>query len=306
MIKNLIPLNWLILAMLGLIWGMSFMGVELALEGFSPITIAAIRITIAAITLNFLSYYLGHKLPSVNQKNGGKILLCCLGMGCFSNLLPFSLLSWAQINVSSSFAGIAMAVVPLIVLPLSHFLLPNMKMTLIKVIGFIIGFLGIVILIGPKDIFLFENNINLIAKIACILASVCYALGSIITRLSPKINLISFSACSLLIASIFIIPLAIYFEGFPKYENWQSIVGVIYLGLFPTAIATVFLVYLINEAGPPFLSLVNYQVPVWALLIGFFILNENLPNTFVLALIIILFGLFISQYSEKSYFKLKE
>ena len=301
-----IPLNWLILVMLGFIWGMSFMGVEMALEGFSPMTIAAMRITIAAITLNFLSYYLGYKLPRINQKNGRKILLCCIGMGFFSNLLPFSLLSWAQINVSSSFAGIAMAVVPLIVLPLSHFLIPNMKMTLIKFIGFLIGFLGILILIGPKDIFIFENNINLIAKIACVCASICYAFGSIITRLSPTVNLISFSACSLLIASIFIIPIAIYFEGFPKYESWVSITGVIYLGLFPTAIATIFLVYLINEVGPPFLSLVNYQVPVWAVLIGYFILDENLPNTFIIALIIILFGLFISQYSGKGYFKLKE
>jgi len=71
--------------------------------------------------------------------------------------------------------------------------------------------------------------------------------------------------------------------------------GLAYLAIFPTAIATILLTVLIRRAGPPFLSLVNYQVPVWAVIFGAVILGEALPGHFLLALGIILGGLFLSQ-----------
>ena len=93
-----------------------------------------------------------------------------------------------------------------------------------------------------------------------------------------------------------LIPTAIWFEGIPKEPNSLAITGIIYLALFPTAIATILLTTLVRRAGPPFLSLVNYQVPVWAVVIGVTILDEALPGHFLIALSIILGGLFISQF----------
>ena len=100
-----------LLIALGIIWGLSFMGVELALRSYTPLTIATFRIVLQ------LFYYLHCVFLlvtsyRVSDKNGKRILLHCLGMGLFSNAIPFTLLSWGQINVSSSFAGISMAVVP--------------------------------------------------------------------------------------------------------------------------------------------------------------------------------------------------
>jgi drug/metabolite transporter (DMT)-like permease len=74
-----------------------------------------------------------------------------------------------------------------------------------------------------------------------------------------------------------------------------ALVGLTFLAVFPTAVATILLTILVRRAGPPFLSLVNYQVPVWAVIIGAVILNETLPGHFLMALAIILTGLFISQ-----------
>jgi drug/metabolite transporter (DMT)-like permease len=71
--------------------------------------------------------------------------------------------------------------------------------------------------------------------------------------------------------------------------------GVVYLALFPTAIATILLTVLIRRAGPSFLSLVNYQVPIWAVVIGVVVLGETLPGHFLIALSIILGGLLVSQ-----------
>ena len=92
-----------------------------------------------------------------------------------------------------------------------------------------------------------------------------------------------------------LLPLALYVEGLPAAISPRALGGVLFLALLPTGMATIMLTVLIRRAGPPFLSLVNYQVPVWAVLIGIAILDETLPGHFVMALATILIGLAISQ-----------
>ena len=138
--------------MLGVIWGASFLGVELALTGFGPITLAAGRVGVAAVILVTITIVYGDGLPRFQSKTDKRIWLHCLGMALFTNAIPFCLLSWGQQIVTSSFAGISMAVVPLFVLPLSHFLVPGEVMSRIKTIGFLFGFGGVVLLIGGDKI----------------------------------------------------------------------------------------------------------------------------------------------------------
>ena len=294
--RNQAVINWMLLLFLGLIWGSSFLGVKLSLDSFGPITVAAIRVTIAAIILTSISFYMGHGLPATNTATGRKIWRHGFGMAIFTNAVPFSLLSWAQIHVSSGYAGITMAVVPLLVLPLSHFFLPGERLSPQKTFGFGVGFVGVVILIGPAQILESGGgDIENIARIACVIASFCYATGSIITRLAPHGPQMAFSSAALLLAAAMLVPVALIVEGFPDAPTQSALLGVLYLGLFPTALATVILVYVIKAAGPPFLSLVNYQVPVWAVVIGMVVLNETLPGQFVWALGFILIGLGVSQ-----------
>ena len=296
---NTRTLNWVILITLGFIWGGSFLGVEISLVGFGPITVAASRVTIAAITLLTYAYVFGEGLPKISSKEDKRIWLHCLGMAIFTNALPFSLLSWGQQTVTSGFAGVSMALVPLFVLPLSHKLVPGEKLSRAKVTGFLFGFLGVVLLIGGEKLFDNQNftPILVLAQIACVTASCCYAIGSVITKLCPPVSAVSYASCGLMLASLMLIPTAIWFEGIPKAPNGLAIAGIIYLALFPTAIATILLTTLVRRAGPPFLSLVNYQVPVWAVIIGVMVLGEALPGHFLLALSIILGGLFISQFT---------
>jgi len=294
--RNQTVINWMLLLFLGLIWGSSFLGVSLSLQSFGPITVAAIRVSIAAIVLTSISFYLGHRLPSTKTSTGRKIWRHGFGMAIFTNAVPFTLLSWAQLHVSSGYAGITMAVVPLLVLPLSHFFLPGERLSPQKVLGFGVGFAGVVILIGPAQILESGGgDIENIARIAAVLASFCYAIGSIITRLAPSGPQMAFSSAALIMATSMLVPVALIVEGVPDVPSQAALLGVLYLGLFPTALATVILVYVIKSAGPPFLSLVNYQVPVWAVIIGMVVLNETLPGQFVWALGLILIGLGVSQ-----------
>lgn len=294
-------INWTFLIILAAIWGSSFMGAKLALDGFGPMTIAALRLLIASSILVCYAYLFRNGLPSWKTQTDKRIWLHILGMGLFTNAIPFTLLNWGQLRVQSGFAGISMAVVPLLVLPLAHFLVKGDQMTRKKLIGFIIGFIGVIILVGPEKLINSTGDpLEPIARLACIIAACCYAIGSIITRLCPPVGLISYSAAGLLVGTIGLVPTALYFEGLPEMASTQAILGVVYLGMFPTALATLMLVYVINKAGPSFMSLVNYQVPIWAIILGVVFLNETLPTSFIWALGLILIGLLVSQWRRRA------
>ena len=290
------------LAALGFIWGGSFLGVEIGLTGFGPITVAAGRVALAALILLAYAYLFGNGLPRIKTKTDKRIWLHCFGMALFTNALPFSLLSWGQQTVTSGFAGISMAVVPLFVLPLSHFLVPGEILSRAKIIGFLFGFAGVVLLVGGDKIFAGQPQtpMLLMAQLACVAASCCYAIGSIITRLCPPVSTVSYAACGLMLGGFMLVPMAIWIEGMPQMPGIMAIFGVGYLAVFPTAVATILLTIVVRRAGPPFLSLVNYQVPVWAVIIGATVLGEALPGHFLMALGIILGGLFISQWRRRA------
>ena len=106
--------NWILLLTLGVIWGGSFMGSKYALSGFAPLWVATLRIALGAFALTSLAYALGRRLPGWQGPQDKRIWAHCFGMALFTNAIPFTLLSWGQVYVTSGFAGISMAVVPLV------------------------------------------------------------------------------------------------------------------------------------------------------------------------------------------------
>ena len=300
MIGQATRLDWLYLTALGLIWGASFLGVSVALNDFGPLTVAAARIVVGALVLSIAAFAIGVGLPNWNSASGKRIWLHCFGFAIFTNALPFSLLSWAQQSVTSGFAGITMAVVPLFVLPLARIVLKE-PMTIRNIIGFLLGFVGVLVLIGPSALGGLGTTTENIARLACVGASLCYAIGTMITRTAPETPLLSYSAAGLLLAACLIVPISLATEGIPEAASLPSTLGLVYLGLFPTALATILLVKVVNSAGPTFMSLVNYQVPIWAVVFGIVFLAETLPSSFLTALILILSGLAIAQAKARRF-----
>jgi drug/metabolite transporter (DMT)-like permease len=294
------PQIWGLLILLGLIWGSSFSVVTVSLTGFAPLTLAAIRIALAAIVLLALAFGLGFGLPTFASPTGRRIWLHALGVALLMNVIPFALLSWGQLYVASGFAGITMAVVPLFVLPLAHFLVPGESMNRKKIAGFLMGFVGVVVLIGPKAFASSGAEVESLARLALLGATFGYASGNIITRLAPPSPQMSFAAATMLLATIVIVPLAYLVDGAPQAPPLKAIAGVIYLGLVPTAAATFILVKIITSAGSSFLVLVNYQVPIWAAVMGVVFLSESIPPQFLIALGLILTGLAFSQIKRPS------
>ncbi|EDM72184.1 lipoyltransferase [Roseobacter sp. AzwK-3b] len=285
--------SWLMVATLGLVWGATFLIIEVALEGITPFWLASARIGFATLLMLAIWAFRGFGLfaEPIDKKD-----IYRLGaIGALSSAVPFMLLSWGQQFVTSGFAGVSMAAVALLVLPLAHFLVPGERLNLRKIAGFVIGFVGVVILIGGQAFETTGEYLEPFGRAACVAAAACYALSSVQMRLLPTVDPIGLNAVTLLIGAVIVISAAWAIEGPPPATDRNTLYVLIFLGMVPTAGASLLRVLVIRTAGPVFMSLVNYQVPVWSVVLGALLLAEPLPPSLLTALILILCGVGLSQ-----------
>jgi drug/metabolite transporter (DMT)-like permease len=286
--------SWLMVALLAFIWGGTFLVTEVALTGITPFWLAAARIGFAAIVMVVIWGWRGFKL--FETRPAGHEITALMVIGALSGTVPFALLAWGQQYVTSGFAGVSMASVALIILPLAHFFVPGEQMSLRRVVGFLIGFVGVVLLIGGQAFDSTGGAFETAGRIACVGAASCYALSSILMRRLPGVDAIGLATVLLLIGSVISIPMAFMLEGWPPLPAPETLGVLAFLGLIPTAAANFLRVLVVRSAGPVFMSLVNYQVPVWSVVMGALILSEPLPPTLIYAMTLILAGVAVSQY----------
>ena len=288
--------DWALLFCLGVIWGAAFMATKLATVDFAPMTIAGVRLGVAAITLTTVMWLRGDRFPGIATARERKFWLAALAVGFLANALPFTTLSWAQRHIDSGLAGVLMTTMPLMILPLGHFFVPGERITLRRLTGLLLGFAGVSVLIGPDAFRSLGSggSLALLAQMGCFLTAFGYASGAIVSKRAPQLGPLRFGAAALILAALMTIPLALVFES-PLAPSATGLAAVLYLGLVPTALATVLLLTLIGSAGPGFLSLVNYLVPLWAVVFGVTFLGETPSPRLGVALVLILLGLTVAQ-----------
>ncbi|WP_420013831.1 DMT family transporter [Tateyamaria sp.] len=291
---NITSKSWLMVATLGLTWGGTFLVTELALEGITPFWLAAGRIGFAALLMTAIWQGLGGRLFA--ERPNTSALLSLAAIGGFSSAIPFMLLAWGQQFVTSGFAGVSMASVALIVLPLAHFFVPGERITWRKAAGFVIGFCGVCVLIGGQAFETSGAAMETAGRMACVSAACCYGISSVLMRRLPAIDPIGLSTVLLIIAAGITIPVAWSVEGPPPLPDQRTLIVIAFLGLVPTAAANILRVLVIRSAGPVFMSLTNYQVPVWSVVMGAVLLGEPLPPSLLWAMALILSGVGLSQY----------
>ncbi|ASM71693.1 MULTISPECIES: DMT family transporter [Roseobacteraceae] len=286
--------SWAMVAILAFTWGGTFLVTELALTGITPFWLAAGRIGFAAALMLVIWLAMGGRLFSDApcRRTWGAMA----AIGAFSSAIPFMLLAWGQQYVTSGFAGVSMASVALTVLPLAHFLVPGERLTWRRTAGFLIGFAGVCVLIGGRAFESTGAGLETAGRVACISAACCYGISSVLMRRLPKVDPIGLSTVLLLIAAVIVVPAALIVEGLPPLPSAQTLLIIAFLGLVPTAAANFLRVTVIRTAGPVFMSLTNYQVPIWSVLMGILLLGEPAPPSLLLALVLILAGVGLSQY----------
>ncbi|MDP7093522.1 MAG: DMT family transporter, partial [Gammaproteobacteria bacterium] len=215
------------------------------------------------------------------------------------NCLPFFLISWGQQYVESGLAGILVASTPLVVLILSHFMLPDERLRIRHLVSFMLGFTGVVVLMGADlPMTLGGSGNRLLAQFAIIGGAICYALATVIARRMPPVSPLVTSAGVMLLASGLMTPFIVAAAAPLPEASGPAILALGFLGVMGTGVSSILYFYLINLTGARFTSLLNYLVPAWALLLGVTILGEKFPISTWFALIIILSGLALIARSD--------
>ncbi len=281
--------DWVLLFALSAMWGTAFLFIKLGVAGVPPATLVAGRIVLGAAILYAALRWRGLRLPPL-----GRIWLPYAVIALVGNSAPFFLISWGQQTVESSLAGILMAIMPLTTLLLAHFFVAGERMTVWRTSGFVVGFSGIVVLMGPAALAGLDGNI--VAELAVLAGAVCYAANSVISRRLITADFLVASTAVMIVATIMTLPLALWLDRpWTLAPNAASVASIIWLGIGPTALATILYFKLIATAGPTFMSLVNYLTPVVALLAGVILLGEQPGPGALAGLALILCGIAVSR-----------
>ena len=286
--------NFFLLIVLSAIWGSAFFAIKIGLNTFSPISVASLRLIIASLFLLFFFYIQKKKI--IFSKD---VFLLLLIVGIIGNFVPFYLISWAEQFIPSSTAGMLMAIGPVITLILAHFLTKKDRFTLNKLFSIIIGLTGVFFIfdINLFENFLFINFLDLFAKSLVVLAAFGYMLSNIIAyEKLQKIDSFTITTFATTFGALFSLPFFIYDLSTSSFNfNSNSLYAIIYLGIFPTAIAFQFRYYITKTSGPVFLSYVAYLIPAFAVIWGYILLSEKIGMYSIIGILLILFAVFLGQ-----------
>ncbi len=286
--------DWISLFALTALWGTAFVLNEIALASFAPSVLVAGRIVIAAALIVGYLRLTGNALPA-----HGRAWWPMLVLAVFGNVLPFHLVAWSQQHIDSSLAGVLMAVMPLFVLTLAHFFVPGARLTPFRAVGFVVGFTGVVVIIGPDFANGFDGNVAFWGAMAVLGAAFSYSISTIYARRLGAGDPLRRSAGMLIVASIMSLPAATLEIPSMTTPSIGSVAALTSLGLLATGFATLLYFRLVQGPGPTFLSLVNYLVPAWAVIGGAVFLGESLSLSVFVGLALILCGIALSEIGPR-------
>jgi len=280
--------DWLILGILAVIWGGAFFFIGVAVRHVPPLTYVWLRLTIAAAAMWGYLYFKGEKLGLPAGAWRSILLLALL-----NNALPFTLFGWGQTHIASGLASILNATTPIWGVLVAHFLTHDERMTPRKIAGVLLGFGGVATMIGPS--LLSSLGTSALAQLACVTASLSYALAAVWARRFRRqgISPLSVTTGQLTAGAVMMLPLSIlvdkpWLHAFPPLTAWGAIAA---LALFCTAFGYVLYFRLIATSGATNALLVTLLVPPVAILLGALFLNETLAPQDFLGLALIALGL---------------
>ena len=198
--------NFLWILLLAAIWGPSFLFIKVAVHEVPPITLVLGRVALASLVLFVVLWFRGGRMPKDRQ-----FWLRISFMGLFANAVPFVLFSWGEQFVDSAMASILNGTTPLFTVVLAHYFTVDDRMTPTKMVGTMLGFLGLVLLVVPSLVQGFE--LETFGLLALVLAAVCYGVTIVFSRkyLSNYPPLVAPTG-QLGMAALFLLPLSLIFE----------------------------------------------------------------------------------------------
>ena len=295
--KHMPVQDWLLLVVLSITWGISFFFIKIALHDLQPLTIVFGRVFTAAIALNFILRLRGEKLP-----HGWKQWKPFLLISILNNVLPFTLIVWSETQISSGLTSILNASAPLWGVVIAHFY-NHEKLTGGKTIGILLGFGGVIVMIGYES--LAGIGMNTLAQVAMLGATFCYAFAGAYTQRIKEYTPTVISAGQVTISSVIMFLLMVLIDRpwLSPMPSPASLGAVLELGLVGTAVAYLLYFRILNRSGASNALLVTFLIPVTALFVGIFFLGEHLSGIHFIGMGLIASGLLAIDGRALSFFK---
>ena len=265
--------DWAILLILAVLWGGSFFFIGIAIHSVAPMTLVLLRVSLASAFL-----WIWRLIRRQPLGLSAAIAPALLVLALLNNVLPFILFAWAQRTIPSGLASILNATTPIWGVIVAHGFTHDERMTLPKLAGVVLGFVGVAVMIGAD--LLGQIGTHALAQLACLVATLCYALAGVWGRRFRGLGVspVGVATGSLTAAALVLVPLVLLFEppwhaGGPTPQAWAAIIG---LAFFCTALAYILYFRLLASAGATNSLLVTFLIPVTAILLGTFGLGEQL------------------------------
>lgn len=284
--KTLQTKSLLLIFLCALCWGPSYLFIKIAVPEIPPITLVLIRVAIAFALLFLLCLLQNQKILA--WKHLWKHFAL---MGITLNALPFFLISYGELYIPSSLAGILNSLTLIFTAAIGHFFGKHDPLTKNKILGIIAGLIGLCIIYLPMV--LHEKIENDIGALMIVIACISYGIGTVYARSHLKtVPGIVALTYQLFIATVILIPFSLFIDQpfnlpFPFY---QPILGAIGLGVIGTAAGFFFYYKAIQLAGSTYASFSVLLVPILAMILGALLLNEQLTWNLYLGTFFILAG----------------
>jgi drug/metabolite transporter (DMT)-like permease len=289
---------WAMFWVVALIWGSSFLLIRVGVGEMSPSQVVFIRCLIAAIGLNAVLLLRRKRYPTDAAMWRNMAII-----GVINASLPYLLLGIGEQNVPSNVASVLQATTALFTMVIAHFVMTDERMTWGKVIGIVLGFVGMVILASRSQS---EGAASIIGALSIVGASFSYSVGAVFSRRSTrgKVEPIVIAATSFIFAAVsaffymLLEPLLGGRAAVPLADISQNVVlSVLALGFFNTFIAYLFFYYIIQELGAARATMVTYVVPVVGLILGGLVLGERIDAMLIFGAALIFAGIGIANVS---------
>ena len=281
-----------LLILLAIIWGSSFFNIKIASYSYAPFTLALVRVIFASIPLLILCWFKKIKIEAFNNNWKWYALI-----GLCNIAIPFVLIAIGTSNINSYLAAILMSTTPLSGSILAHFFIKDEKLSVLKTVGVLIGFSGIILLFFDKVVI---NSNNYIFALITILGSTFYCIGGLLTlRLRHKQNE-NVTTSTTIWSVIFLLPFSLIIET-PWNSNptLVSTLSLLYLGIVATGLAWLIRFRILTVNGLVFQTQVAYLIPIFGIIFGYFLMNEIITWRVLISLFIILIGIYIFKKNNK-------
>jgi drug/metabolite transporter (DMT)-like permease len=281
--------EWGLLALLSLLWGGSFFFIGIAVKELPPLTLAALRVGLAALIL-----WVSAPLTGAAPPRNGKAVAALALLGLGNNALPFALIAWGQTHLAAGLASILNAATPLFAVLIAHVFTAEEKLSRLKIIGTAAGMAGVAWVVGP-DLLWGQAKVNAWAEGAVLLAALSYAAAAVFARRVRALGLkpLDVATGQATAGAIYLVPLALFVDA-PwslPVPSAAVVASVFAIAALCTALAYVVYFRILAGAGATNVLLVTLMAPATSVVLGALFLHERLLARQFLGFVVIAIGL---------------